>query len=451
VSSLPGGGIIGHPVIDGSGAAAGSAGIHAGDMFQLTFDAVVQNFTGAGSINWWFDNQYTFTEQITGKIYSGNGTQGVVFDNSTGTSLSAAATGSFDRFAAQIFLTGMVGNAVTLQNGAIIVDPVAPAGIYGNMVTGAASMTACLTITGSNAGGFSLIKGGQFSTGVELRNAGGTVPMTISFGTRTSNQITDCSGIMDFSGNFAFTASNNYTGVGIGSFRYDGPVYGDANLTRSQALGRQPFNQAPISTGGTITTKYTGLTRITTSGGADVTGIILQGFNPDDWREITVMNVGTTGTITFAAPATSRVADGTSDFIPAGSSATYHWSPDETMWFRVSSGASDWIAMGAPIAGWTVGVAQYRPVGNGTVLVQITNLAPPGAPPVDGTTIFTAANGLQPPFRPAAAQRMICYGSAAIGTETPALEFETGGQINVYGVGGTTIGRIDGTFTISTV
>ena len=115
-------------------------------------------------------------------------------------------------------------------------------------------------------------------------------------------------------------------------------------------------------------------------------------------------------------------------------------------------GGGAWTAMGAPVSGWTVGgVAQYRTMPNGTTRVQITDLQPPGTPPTDATTIFVAANGLTAGFAPAVADRRICYASSAIGTETPALEFETDGSVKVYGVGGTTISRMDLTCDISTI
>lgn len=120
----------------------------------------------------------------------------------------------------------------------------------------------------------------------------------------------------------------------------------------------------------------------------------------------------------------------------------------------VSGALETWHALGAPIAGWaTAGRARYKMLADsGMVVVELVNITLPGAPPVDGTTIWVAANGLPGAYRPALiSPRLICYGSAAIGTETPAIEFQTDGSIKVYGVGGTTIGRIDGRFEVSTI
>jgi hypothetical protein len=108
--------------------------------------------------------------------------------------------------------------------------------------------------------------------------------------------------------------------------------------------------------------------------------------------------------------------------------------------------------LGAPIAGWTVGTARYKLLSDsGLVLVQIANLAPPGAPPADGTVIFTAANGFPAGYQTSSIQRMPAQSSAGGGTEQAGLLFNTDGSIQVFGVGGTTINRLDGTFILSTL
>jgi hypothetical protein len=312
--------------VDGSGAGPGSAGFHLGDMFQLEIDIGARNFTGAGSIGVWFDNQQNFTEQITGKVYATNCASHVVFDNSTGTSLSAAATGSFDRAILDVYVdTDGQGDAVRLQNGAFIID--GRVGIYGNM-SGGSAQYACLTITGSNAGGSSLISQSTITIGVELI-AGGIAPYTINFGTAGQNVITDCNGLMDFAAHAAFASANNF----LKSFQFDGPVYGDPDLQRSTSLGRQPFNDPALGNGGLINTRFTGLTR-TASQAADTTDMKLEGFNPDNWRDVTVMNPSDFS-MTFDIPANSEVADGTDDVIQPNTAATFHWDVDEGRWFRV--------------------------------------------------------------------------------------------------------------------
>jgi hypothetical protein len=105
-----------------------------------------------------------------------------------------------------------------------------------------------------------------------------------------------------------------------------------------------------------------------------------------------------------------------------------------------------WHNLGAPIAGWTVnGRARYKMLADsGLVLIELQNIALPGAPPADGTTIWTTANGLPAAYRPALASgRNPAYYNGGAGGEHPAWQFATDGSINVYGVGGTTVARMD--------
>jgi hypothetical protein len=321
--------------INGSGHAAGaSSGFHAGDQFQMDLDISVENFTGPGDINVWLDNQYTYTEQITGKIYARHGTNLVVFDNSTGTSLSANATGSFDRFTADIFIVSAgLGNGVIFQNGAFMFDH--KLGIYGNMSYGAAQY-ACLTITGSGPAGFSQIAYGEIKIGVECDSGGpgAVAPYTIDFATIFDNVIFACNGIMDFgAGSATFANANNPTDT----FQFDGPIYGDASLQSTHGTGQQPYNLGVITNGETLTTRYTSLTRVTPTG--NVTGIILEPLVPTgsgllpNGQFITIIN-DSNFTITFDIAGTSNVADGTADVIQANTAALFWWSVNTSLWYR---------------------------------------------------------------------------------------------------------------------
>jgi hypothetical protein len=377
--------------IDGTNAGAGSAGFHIGDGFQYELDIRAQNFTGAGSTGVWLDNQYTYTEQVTGRIYVANNSNGVVLDNSTGTSLSPDATGSFDRFAAQIYLvSGGAGNGVTLQNGAVIVDP-AGFGIWGNMTT-ALTQYACLTLTGSNvANGYSLIKNGSFCIGVELRNAGGSTvaPYTIYFGTPGSNLIENCAGVIDFGANATFANSNNFGG-GNASFQFDGPVIGDTDLIRSIGVGQQVYNMPALSNGTTINTRFASFVRVTNTGA--VTGCGLQGFNPDSGHIITIFNIGT-GSVTMASAGTSKVADGTADAIQPNTAATYHWNFNNSLWYRVygplAGVQSAYVAPAVNALAFGSSIAVNAALGNDfrlTLTASTGTLANP-ANPVDGQEI----------------------------------------------------------------
>lgn len=69
------------------------------------------------------------------------------------------------------------------------------------------------------------------NAGVELDSGGpgSTAPYTINFGTGFINQITGCTGIMDFGAGETFANAVNAQN----SFQFDGPVFGDSLLFRS--------------------------------------------------------------------------------------------------------------------------------------------------------------------------------------------------------------------------
>jgi len=163
--------------------------------------------------------------------------------------------------------------------------------------------------------------------GVECNGTSGTQPGTISFGTTGTigNQINQCRGVIDFSGNNPFAGSNNAQ-----SFIFDGPVYGDNKLQPAGPLGLYPYKAGALSSSGTIPTKFQAMTEVTTSG--NVTGVILDGYPPDNWRLIYVINDGT-GTITFAGSGTSNVANGTTCVIQPNTCQGFIWNNDLSLWF----------------------------------------------------------------------------------------------------------------------
>src|SRR5215469_4041731 len=193
---LPGGGGVIGLTMDGTSMGAGSSGLHWGDIYNFTLDVGFQNFTGAGSKGMWADNQYLFAEQARGRVWTHKCSTAAVFDNSA--NLSGLATGSFDRAVLDIFLDQKgAGNGVIFTNGAFMEGQ--RLGIYGNTDYGAA-LYYVLTLTGSNAGGFSRIGatgagsggGGVLNIDVECNATTGTQPGTINFATGGSNTISDC-------------------------------------------------------------------------------------------------------------------------------------------------------------------------------------------------------------------------------------------------------------------
>lgn len=326
-----GGGIKGGVMFDLNSMTAPSTAIHAGDIYNLEWECGVRY--GPGPIAVWYDNNYHWTEQMRGRVWVENNVGiNVAFDNSA--NLSGAATGSFDRLGMRIDINqNGLGHGVVFQNGANVIDGPGPE-IYGNF-TGGAALWYVLKLIGSNTAGFSLLADCGLNIGVELDTLVGTVPGTIDFDSQSNNVIDDCTGIIDFGAADQFAGANNAQG----SFKFDGPVYGDGFLQGSGPLYGEAFKFSGSGGGGNlangneITTRFFGIVEVTTS--ANVTGIILQGFNPEDWRTIQVMNNGT-GTITFAAAGTSHVANGVSAVIQPNSVCDFVWNPDLVLWFQKS-------------------------------------------------------------------------------------------------------------------
>ena len=309
---------------------AGSSAVHMGDIYNLAVDFGVR-YNPAGSTKAaWFDNNYHWTEQLHGRIWCANNNgANVVFDHSA--DLSGVSTGSFDRLDLDIYLDqNGLGDGVVFQNGANVVD-ITHLGIWGNF-TGGAAKHWVINLTGSDSSGYSLLGEGELLAGVELNTVTGTVPGTINFNSQANNVIRNCRGILDFGANLAFAGANNAQG----SFEFDGPVYGDGFLQSSGPLGLRPFRYAGSGSAGVlgnsdaITTRFSALVEVTT--GPSVNDIRLQGFNPDNWRTLTVMNNGT-GSVTFAAPATSHVATGAGCVIAPNSDLSFTWNSDLSLWF----------------------------------------------------------------------------------------------------------------------
>jgi hypothetical protein len=338
-----GGGITGFPVIDGTSAGAGSAGLHIGDILQLQVDVAVQNFSGAGSIGVHFDNASFWTEQLRAHVYAQNCTTGVIFDVTGAlTSTSSFARGLVDIFIDQV---GPTFDGVTFQNGAVLYD--GAFGLRGNFGgSGSALTSAALRVTGTvpaghpGAGAFSAIKDCRVDIGCECGSAAHT-PFTMVFGS-TSNVIGACYGIIDFG-----FAGNNFTAAAQNSslYTFDGQVVGDATLAGASgfAFGLQwnipggfaigDFSSPAVTaTSGTITTSAKGTTKTNPAG--NITAVVLQAGG-NDGQQVTVINESAF-TITFAAAGTSNVADGVSDVIAALTSRVFTWDSHTNLWYKAA-------------------------------------------------------------------------------------------------------------------
>jgi hypothetical protein len=333
-STTIGGGIL-DLCIDGTNSGPGSTGIRAGDIESLTYDrTLVRNFAGNGDIGYHFDNHYSFTERLHGRLQTVSCTSGVVFDVSSNSGPSPeSSTGSFARCDLLIYVSsGAVrNNAVVLRNGALLYD-MERFSILGNFASSSCGTPgAVLTLTGSvpaghpGAGQGSRIDPGRFDIGVETPANTVTV-QTINFG-GPGNVILDTFGMLDFGvlQGSSFRASN-IVSAGA-SFRHWGPVLGDPTLTATDNVGTraQPY----LATGGTISTGLGG--NVSVSPLSAVTGVIIAAGQRDGQR-LTVVNLSP-NTITFATAATSNVAAGTGATVPATTNRLFIWNAAQALWY----------------------------------------------------------------------------------------------------------------------
>lgn len=89
-----------------------------------------------------------------------------------------------------------------------------------------------------------------------------------------------------------------------------------------------------VATAGTIATAGLSVSRVNPSAGS-ATGVILAAGTVDG-QVCIVENDHATNTVTFAAAATSNVADGASDAIAALRAATFVWNATTSRWYRAA-------------------------------------------------------------------------------------------------------------------
>src|SRR5277367_3513720 len=238
--TVNGGGVVGM-TIDGtnsSGSAASSA-LHMGDMFQYRVDMAVQNFANfTGSIGVHFDNQYSWTEQLYGRLFVTYCNTGVMFDHASGA--GSSSTGSYDRLNMEVYLdqsNNVSFDGVTWNNGANMQD--GNLTIRGNFGGSNSTVTAAvLRITGQSPAGsgdvgtYSSLLYSQIYIGVECDSLDTNGPYCIYFGDTVNNFIQQCSGQLNFyAATTAFQASN-----GGGNFDFAGDLNGAGNLSSSYVM-----------------------------------------------------------------------------------------------------------------------------------------------------------------------------------------------------------------------
>jgi len=241
-----GGGIEGFPWIDGSACTGSSRAVNMGDIFRGKVEVNVANFTAGTSIGVWFNNNYTFTEQLHGEIYAQGCSVGVQFDYQPASGFTTTATGSFARLNMDIYIDSQgLGDGVVVTNGVFIYD--AKIGIYGNFSypPSGTAVHACLRITGGADATHTSIFDSQLWMGCEL---GGTanafVPYTIFFGDNQFNWITDCSGVLDFNAANPFTPCNFPSQI----YGFQGNFDGDAGINPLYFGGSSTLGAAVAST-----------------------------------------------------------------------------------------------------------------------------------------------------------------------------------------------------------
>jgi hypothetical protein len=130
------------------------------------------------------------------------------------------------------------------------------------------------------------------------------------------------------------------------------------------------------------------------------------------------------------------------------------WNGSAWVAASASGGGTSWANMGSMSASWTVGgLAKWRLTGDGLLVLAWRNLNPGTL--TDGTTIWSAANGLPAAARPATLKVIggvtdHMSNPSSLGTESCAVVLNTDGSVQVQGLAGASVTRLDvcGTYPI---
>lgn len=217
-------------VIDGTHAAAGAIGLNIGDGNGVLMDNVwVQNFTGAGDIGYYINNQFGQMEKATvNNCHSLNNTTAVVYDVQGGSSSYMYSSWEW-HVSVNGGQNGVVVKKGNIQNNRKFA-------IYGNFFANSnnPSGMSVLDLSGNGTSNPDISQTLLIIV-VETDTPTGSTWMTIRFGTNGS--IVSCTGILSFLDSGAWVSSD----CTLGQFKFQGPIIG--NVTAIGAL--TAANQIP--------------------------------------------------------------------------------------------------------------------------------------------------------------------------------------------------------------
>jgi len=243
-------------IIDGTSAAAGAAGLDAGDgRYHDVSGLLIRHFNGAASIGAYLVNRNTFTEDSDFQIHLADCTQHIVLDAAGGLTSHMYSNYDFTIF------------ANTSQDGLVVQGGSQPSRcrfrLRGNFQSGAVNTGAVIRITGAG----SSIAQSFWDLGVES-DGNGAVGHQTFVTAAAGNTFTTQTGILAYlnpAGATAFSPASL-----ADNWNFTGPIAGDATLSN-------PATPAVPASGTTLTNHSNGA-MVYITGGA-VTGISIDG-NP---------------------------------------------------------------------------------------------------------------------------------------------------------------------------
>lgn len=223
--------------IDGVNCQAGASGLRYGDTEGgVILGVFIRGFNKTGCDGLLFDNQYSWTENMRVWASTYDCTNGFRFHGCGGTAPGGDNSFMYNHMDLKVY--SMVNqNGVVFDNGAYYVN--GSLRIRANMRNHTAAQTSALLsikdvgVTGHLGAGIpSQISNCHLELQGETNGTGTIGPMTIRFGDPTVNYLSQCEGVMAFSGG-KWAASNwsLATNYASGTMTFAGFIAGDANLS----------------------------------------------------------------------------------------------------------------------------------------------------------------------------------------------------------------------------